>query len=107
MNAKVAADLSYAIKAYKITISTDKSTATGIVENKGVEKFDKDLAANFTMNPVIVVAYYKFDATKKEAVDANYLSAQVKTDLNAFNVPVVLTVYGIDLFRIAPTGTIG
>ena len=63
-----------------------------------------DLAANFTMDPVSVDAYYKYDGTKKDAVDANYLSLQVKTDLNAFDVPVVLTVYGTDLFRFKHTG---
>ena len=104
MSAKVAADLGYAIKAYKVTTTTDKKTATGIEENKDAEKFGMDLAANFTMDPVTVDAYYKFDGTNKEAVDANYLSLQVKTDLNAFDVPVVLTVYGTDLFRFAPTG---
>ena len=102
MSAKVAADLGYAIKAYKVEGNT---VATGIVENKDAEKFGMDLAANFTMDPVAVDAYYKYDGTKKDAVDANYLSLQVKTDLNAFDVPVVLTVYGTDLFRFKPTGT--
>ena len=100
MSAKVAADLGYAIKAYKVEGNT---VATGIVENKDAEKFGMDLAANFTMDPVAVDAYYKYDGTKKDAADANYLSLQVKTDLNAFDVPVVLTVYGKDLFRFTPS----
>ena len=102
MSSKVAADLGYAIKAYVVT--GEKKT-TGIVENKDAEKFGMDLAANFTMDPVSVDAYYKYDGTKKDAADANYLSLQVKTDLNAFDVPVLLTVYGKDLFRFKPTGT--
>ena len=102
MSAKVAADLGYAIKAYKVDGET---SASGIVENKGAEKFGMDLAANFTMDPVAVDAYYKYDGTQKDAVNANYLSLQVKTDLNAFDVPVVLAVYGTDLFRFKPTGT--
>ena len=100
MSAKVAADLGYAIKAYKVEGNT---VATGIVENKDAEKFGMDLAANFTMDPVAVDAYYKYDGTKKDAADANYLSLQVKTDLNAFDVPVVLTVYGKDLLRFTPS----
>lgn len=101
MSAKVAADLGYAIKAYEVT--SDNKTATGIVENKDAEKFGMDLAASSTMDPVSVDAYYKYDGTKKDAADANYLSLQVKTDLNAFDVPVVLTVYGTDLFRFTPS----
>lgn len=38
-----------------------------------------DLAASFTMAPVVVDAYYKYDSTKKDAVDANYLSLQILT----------------------------
>ena len=113
MSAKVAADLGYAIKAYKIKANEvldadDKlvsSTVEKIVEDKNAEKFGMDLAANFTMDPVSVDAYYKYDGTQKDAVNANYLSLQVKTDLNAFDVPVVLAVYGTDLFRFKPTAS--
>lgn len=90
MSTKVAADLGYAIKAYVIedeslmddviiientclkvaNIGIEKK-AKDIVENKDAEKFGMNLAANFTMDPVSVDAYYKYDGTKKDAVDGN------------------------------------
>lgn len=76
MSAKVAADLGYAIKA---NVVIGELKAVDIVEKKNKEKFGMYLAANFTMDPVSVDTYYKYDSTKKDAVDANYLSLQILT----------------------------
>ena len=67
-----------------------------------------DLSANVTFAPVTVDAYYglngvyaKFtkDAPAKLKTLAHTLSAQVATDLAAFDLPVKLTVYGKDILN--------
>ena len=94
VSANVSTDLGYKIKHY------DAPEAGSVpVEVKAKEKFGMDIAAQVKVSPVTVDLYYNYDGTQKEAVDANYLSAQVGLDLNAFNVPMTLAIYGKDLAR--------
>jgi len=94
VSANVSTDLGYKIKHY------DAPEAGSVpVEVKAKEKFGMDIAAQVKVSPVTVDLYYNYDGTQKEAVDANYLSAQVALDMNAFNVPMTLAIYGKDLAR--------
>ena len=52
-----------------------------------------DVAANAVVSGFTVDAYYQYGK------DAQYVSAQVKGDLNEFDVPVVVTVYGKDVLN--------
>ena len=92
VSANVSTDLGYKIKHYD-------AKPEGPVEVKAKEKFGMDIAAQVKVSPVTVDLYYNYDGTQKEAVDANYLSAQVALDMNAFNVPMTLAIYGKDLAR--------
>ena len=92
VSANVSTDLGYKIKHYD-------AKKEGPVEVKAKEKFGMDIAAQVKVSPVTVDLYYNYDGTQKEAVDANYLSAQVALDMNAFNVPMTLAIYGKDLAR--------
>ena len=92
VSANVSTDLGHKIKHYDVK-------GTDIVEVKAKEKFGMDIAAQVKVSPVTVDLYYNYDGTQKEAVDANYLSAQVALDMNAFNVPMTLAIYGKDLAR--------
>ena len=92
VSANVSTDLGYKIKHYD-------AKKEGPVEVEAKEKFGMDIAAQVKVSPVTVDLYYNYDGTQKEAVDANYLSAQVALDMNAFNVPMTLAIYGKDLAR--------
>ena len=98
VSANVSTDLGYKIKHYD-------AKKEGPVEVEAKEKFGMDIAAQVKVSPVTVDLYYNYDGTQKEAVDANYLSAQVALDMNAFNVPMTLAIYGKDLARPVATAT--
>ena len=65
------------------------------------EKFGADVAAKFSVTPVVVDFYYAtFAKTANDTTGIeNLLSAQVTTDLTAFEVPLQLTVAGKDLIN--------
>ncbi len=73
------------------------SVASDMGYDAKAEQFDADVAAKLAISPVTVDAYYATNV--KVDVDAvkNLLSAKAVVDLNAFDVPVALTVTGKDL----------
>ncbi|MDY5931999.1 MAG: hypothetical protein SPJ34_08240, partial [Candidatus Ornithospirochaeta sp.] len=98
-SAKVAADLGYALKVFKAT-----SSEVVVEETAKENKFSMDAAANLTFDPVNVDVYYAFNGAEADAKKANFLSAQVKADLNSFDVPVAVTVYGKDVINAQTVG---
>ena len=59
-----------------------------------------DAAVNFVISPVTLDVYFKnTKLTEEKFKDNTLLSAQTVVDLNAFDVPVALTVKGKDLIR--------
>ena len=97
----VSAKVGYASDVFSLTAATD--VAFKFAEGKDTE-VDADVALNFNYDFLTVDAYYGTNpVTEKIAVpkvadkyikntSEDMLSAQVKVDLNSFNVPVALTV---------------
>ena len=97
----VSAKVGYASDVFSLTAATD--VAFKFAEGKDTE-VDADVALNFNYDFLTVDAYYGTNpVTEKKAVlgkidtytkntSEDMLSAQVKVDLNSFNVPVALTV---------------
>ena len=95
----VSAKVGYASDVFSLTAATD--VAFKFAEGKDTE-VDADVALNFNYDFLTVDAYYGTNPVteKKPAGIDKYdkytsedmLSAQVKVDLNSFNVPVALTV---------------
>ena len=61
------------------------------------EQFDADVAAKLAISPVTVDAYYATNVKVDGVAVKNLLSAKAVVDLNAFDVPVALTVTAKDL----------
>ena len=59
--------------------------------------FDMDVAAKVKYAPVTADVYFATNPTKVDTAVTNLLSVKVATDLNDFDVPVLLTVTGKDL----------
>ena len=96
----------YATDAFSATVGVDT-----VVDVKA-SKFDAAVSANVAIAPVTVDAVFATKTTLKTEVKTykdrayagtgdkeNYLSAKVVTDLNSFDVPVKLTVVGLDLLK--------
>ena len=98
------AKVGYVSGAFSTSVATD--IGFDLTKEKAKDIIGADIAANVTYDFVTFDAYYatkaktgetpKHDYNDPEATTASYtehlLSAQVKTDLNSFNVPVALTV---------------
>ena len=106
------AKIGYATDALSVAVAADYD-AFKYGKNESVFVTDDlyslfDLSANVTFAPVTVDAYYGLngilakglkDASSKLKTLAHTLSAQVATDLAAFDLPVKLTVYGKDILN--------
>ena len=77
------------------------SVASDLGYDIQAEKFGADVAAKLSVSPVVVDFYYATlaKAENDPAGIKNLLSAQVATDLTAFDVPLQLTVAGKDLIN--------
>ena len=97
----VSAKVGYASDVFSLTAATD--VAFKFAEGKDTE-VDADVALNFNYDFLTVDAYYGTNPVTGKTTDdsdvdtyfkersEDMLSAQVKVDLNSFNVPVALTV---------------
>ena len=96
----------YATDSFSATVGVDT-----VVDVKA-SKFDAAVSANVAIAPVTVDAVFATKTTLQDKVKTyvdrayasngdkeNYLSAKVVTDLNSFDVPVKLTVVGLDLLK--------
>ncbi len=79
-------ELAYASDTFSGKLAAD----FGMEKTVGTDKFvpGLDVAANAVISGFTVDVYYQYK---------NWISAQVKADLNTFEIPVVLTVYGKNL----------
>lgn len=98
------AKVGYASGAFSTSVATD--LGFDLTKKEAKDMVGADVAANVTYDFVTFDAYYatkaktgetpKHDKDDPTATDASYtehlLSAQVKTDLNSFDIPVALTV---------------
>ena len=91
VNKTVGAGAAFAYK--NDAMSASVATDLGLSFNKNDANFDADVAAAFAYAPVTVNVYY---ATEVAGVE-NLLSAQVVTDLKAFELPLTITLSGKDL----------
>ena len=73
------------------------SVASDMGYDAKAEQFDADVAAKLAISPVTVDAYYATNVKVDGSAVKNLLSAKAVVDLNAFDVPVALTVTGKDL----------
>ncbi len=91
--------VAYENDAFKVSAASDMGY------DIKAEKFGVDVAANFKYSPVTLDVYYANDVqttakvytTDTASNTKNLLSAKAVVDLNAFDVPVALTVTGKDL----------
>mgnify|MGYP004650683793 CR=1 FL=1 len=92
--------VAYENDAFKVSAASDMGY------DIKAEKFGVDVAANFKYSPVTLDVYYAndvqttakvYDSDSAAANTKNLLSAKAVVDLNAFDVPVALTVTGKDL----------
>jgi hypothetical protein len=81
--------LAYSATDYSATVASDYGYDFDVSEG------DADVAANVVFDPVTVDAYY---ATTVNSID-NLLSVQIATDLNAFDMPLTVTLSGKDLIH--------
>ena len=73
------------------------SVASDMGYDAKAEQFDADVAAKLAISPVTVDAYYATNVKVDGVAVKNLLSAKAVVDLNAFDVPVALTVTAKDL----------
>ena len=83
------AEIAYASDAFSGKLDAD----FGMKKTVGTDKFvpGLDIAANAVVSGFTVDAYYQYGE------EVQFISAKVAADLNTFEVPVVLTVYGKDV----------
>ncbi len=91
------AKIAFENDAFKVSTASDFGMKKERVDNKKW-KIGMDAAANFTISPVAVDIYFKNEDLSGSDFGKNtLLSAKTVVDLNAFEVPVALTVTGKDL----------
>ena len=99
----VSAKVGYANDVLSASLATDMGVDF-LETTKDEDRFNADVAANFTYDFVAVDAYYATKATSfykgsELGAKEDLLSAQVAVDLNSFNVPVAIAVSGADLIN--------
>ena len=83
-------EVAYASDAFSAKVAAD----FGMKKTVGTDEFKPglDVALNAVVSAFTVDAYYQYG-------EKQWISAQLKADLNSFDVPVALTVYGKDILN--------
>ena len=83
-------EVAYASDAFSAKVAAD----FGMKKTVGTDEFKPglDVALNAVVSAFTVDAYYQYG-------EKQWISAQLKADLNSFDVPVALTVYGKDVLN--------
>ena len=106
------AKVGYATDALSLAVAADYDAVKPSKNNDTVYSYF-DASAKVAFAPVTVDAYYGLDGkvadtnkdgSSEQKLLAHTLSAQVATDLSAFDLPVKLTVYGKDILNVMDYG---
>ena len=106
------AKVGYATDALSVAVAADFDAVKKDKNSDTITPYF-DASAKVAFNPVTVDAYYGLNGkiakdteglSTKQKLVAHKLSAQVATDLAAFDVPVKLTVYGKDMLNVKDYG---